>query len=448
MAQDLERLTERLLDAARKAGAEAADAMAVAGDSLSIEVRGGGLEHAERAEGIDIGLRVLIGARQACVSASDTRETTISAMAERVVAMAREAPEDPYCGLASPEEIATSWDVAALDLVDETPAPSPDALKAAALAAEAAALAVPGVNKMDAAGASWSASRIHLAATNGFSGGYGHTSHAIQAVAICGDGDEMERDYAFESRSHAADLPGAEEIGRLAGERAVTLAGASKPPTGAWPVIYDERVSSGLIGHLIQAVNGSAIARGSSWLQDRLGERVLPKGMDLAEDPFRPRIAGSRPFDGEGLPVSRRTLVEDGVLRSWTLDLATARKLGMKSTGNASRGTGAPPSPSAGNLAITQGTMSREELMSTMGTGLLVTSLMGASINPTTGDYSRGATGFWVENGTIVRPVNECTIAGNLREMLLRMTAANDARPYLSRVVPSLLVEGLVIAGT
>ena len=257
----------------------------------------------------------------------------------------------------------------------------------------------------------------------------------------------MERDYAFESRTHAADLPDPAWVGRLAGERAVARAGAGKPPTGAFPVLFDERVAASLIGHLTQAVNGAAIARGASWLKDALGEPVLPAGLELIEDPLRPRSFGSRPFDDEGLPVARRALVADGVLTGWTLDLATARQLGLKSTGNASRGTAAPPSPSVGNLALTQGSASRDELVAAMGTGLIVTALMGASINPTTGDYSRGASGFWVEGGEVVRPVNECTIAGNLREMLRRIVPANDARPHLSRVVPSLLVEGLVVAG-
>ena len=445
---DLETLTARLLDAAKAAGAEAADAIAVAGDSLSIEVRNGALEQAERAEGVELGLRVLIGRRQACVAASDLSAATIAAMAERAVAMAREAPEDPWCGLADPGQLTDVRDARGLDLEDQAPLPDPEALKAAALAAEAAALAVPGVSKMDGAGASWSATRVHLAASNGFSGGYGRTGHAVQAVAICGDGTAMERDYAFEARTHLADMPDPAGIGRLAGERTASRAGAGKPPTGAFPVLYDERVASGLIGHLVGAINGSAIARGASWLKDALGEQVLPAGLDLVEDPLRPRISGSRPFDGEGLPVVRRALVSDGVLQGWVLDLATARQLGLASTGDAARGPSAPPSPSSGNLALTQGSATREELLAEMGTGLLVTSLIGASINPTTGDYSRGAGGFWVENGAIVRPVNECTIAGNLREMLRSLRPANDARPYLGRVVPSLLVEGLVIAGS
>jgi PmbA protein len=447
MANDLAGLTERLLAAATAAGAEAADALAVSGESLGIEVRNGALEHAERAEGIDVGLRVLIGRRQACVSSSDTRDDTLRAMAERAVAMAREAPEDPWCGLAAPEQLATSWDLAALDLEDTTALPSPAALEAAARAAEAAAMAVPGVTLMEAAGASWARNRVQFAATNGFSGGFARSSHGLQAVAITGEGTAMERDYAYEGRVHREDLPDPEAIGRLAGERTAARAGAAKPPTGAYPVVYDERVAAGLIGHLVSAINGTAVARGASWLKDAMGTAVLPAGIDLLEDPLRPRVGGSRPFDGEGLPVERRAVVSDGVLQSWTLDLATGRQLGLQSTGNAVRGPSSPPSPAAGNLALTQGTLSRDGLLAEAGTGLLVTAMLGASINPTTGNYSRGASGFWFENGRIVRPVNECTIAGNLREMLRTIRPANDARPWVGRVVPSLLVEGLVIAG-
>jgi PmbA protein len=444
---DLETLAAGLLEAAKAAGADAADVVAVAGESLSIEVRGGALEQAERAEGIELGLRVLIGRRQACVGSSDIRRQTFAAMAERAVAMAREAPEDPWCGLAAPEELATDTEAASLDLVDAAPAPSPAELQAVALEAEAAALAVAGVTRMDGTGASWSGTRVQLAASNGFAASRAVTVHGLQAVAICGEGTAMERDYAWESRTHRADMPDPAEIGRLAGERAAAMAGARKPPTGAFPVIYDERVAAGLVGHLVQAINGSAIARGASWLKDALHEPVLPKGLDLVEEPHRPRIAGSRRFDAEGLPTVPRAWVADGVLQGWVLDLATARQLGMRSTANASRGVSSPPSPSAGNLALTQGTADKAALMAEMGTGLLVTSLLGASINPTTGDYSRGASGFWVENGEIVRPVNECTIAGNLRQMLASLRPANDARPHLGRVVPSLLVEGLVIAG-
>jgi PmbA protein len=257
----------------------------------------------------------------------------------------------------------------------------------------------------------------------------------------------MERDYFGETRTYQADLPSPEDIGRIAGERTAARSGARKPPTGRFPVVYDERVASSLVGHLLSAINGSAIVRGSSWLRDAMGHDVLPAGMSLVEDPLRARIGGSRPFDAEGLPVARRALVEDGRLTGWTLDLATARRLGLNSTGNASRGTSAPPSPSVTNVALTQGTQTLDDLLSDMGTGLLVTSLIGSSINPTTGDYSRGASGFWVIHGQIAYPVNECTIAGNLREMLMTLRAANDARPHRSQVVPSLLVEGLTLAG-
>ena len=445
---DLEILAQKMLAAAKKAGAGAADALVVQGDSLSIEVANGALEHAERAEGIDLGLRVLLGQRSAIVSVSDASDATIATMAERAVAMAQAAPEDPYIGLAEPEQLAQSWDVVALELEDPADAASPEALKDMALEAEAAALAVAGVSKMDSAGASYSKSGIHLAASNGFSAGYSRTSTGLYCTAISGEGLEMERDYKGDSRIFAADLMSADEIGQIAGERAVALRGAKRPPTGSFPVLFDERISSALIGHLVAAISGRAVARGVSWLKEALGEPVLPKGMDLIEDPFRHRVSGSKPFDAEGLPAARRSLVENGVLQGWTLDLASARQLGMQSTGNAARGPGGAPSPSVGNLTLTEGAYCREDLISQMGTGLIVTSMIGSSINPNTGEYSRGASGFWVENGEITGPVNECTVAGNLREMLGSLVAANDGQTHLSRVIPSLLVEGMTIAGS
>ncbi len=446
MTASLSDLTAQLLDAARKAGAESADALAVSGTAVSIEIRKGALEQAERSEGTEIGLRVLMGRRQACVSASDTSAGTIRALAERAVAMAREAPEDPHAGLAEVGQLAQRWDLAALDLADSAADPGATALEQAARAVEAAALETTGITQVEAA-ASYSRRQLHLAATNGFSGGYGRTSTSLSGVAFTGSGTDMHRDYAGESRTYAADLPGAEGIGRLAAERTMQLVGSVKPKTGTYPVVYDERVASSLIGHLLSAINGSSIARGSSWARDLLGKQVLPAGLSLIEDPHRPRIASSRPFDGEGLETLRREIVADGVLTGWVLDLATGRKLGMASTGNAARGTGAPPSPSTTNIDLTPGDRSRADLISQMGTGLLVTSMIGSTINPTTGDYSRGASGFWVENGVILHPVNECTIAGNLRDMLLRIVPANDARAHLSTRVPSLLIDGMTLAG-
>jgi PmbA protein len=447
MSKPLDVLTHALLAAATKAGADAGDAIAVDGRAISIDVREGRLEHAERAEGIDIGLRVLIGQRQAMVSSSDVRAETMQAMAERAVAMAREAPEDPHIGLANPDALARDWDMAALELADPAPEPAAEALEHDARAAEAAALGVAGVSQVQSASAGYSARRVHLAATNGFEGGYARTDRSLYAVAIAGEGSAMERDHDGDMRIFQADLRSAEEIGREAGTRAVAAVGAKKPPTGAYPVLFDERISSSLIGHMLGAVNGAAVARGSSFLRDKLGEQILPEALSVIEDPLRPRATGSRPFDSEGLPTRRRDIVRNGVLTGWTLDLATARKLGLQSTGNATRGPGSAPSPSNWNIALTQGETSRAELMAQMGEGLLVTSLIGSTINPTTGDYSRGAAGFWVKNGEIAYPVNECTIAGNLNDMLLRMQPANDARPWLSRVVPSLLIEGLTLAG-
>jgi PmbA protein len=447
MPETLENLTHALIDAARRAGAEAADAIAMAGESVIVDMRGGTLEQAERAEGTDIGLRVLLGGRQATVSASDTRPETIAALSERAVAMAREAPEDPYAGLAEAAQISARHDAAGLDLCDPAPAPAPEALMRMAEDAEAAALGVAGVSQVQSASAAWSRREMHITATNGFSGGYARGETGLSCVAIAGTGTGMERDYDGDSRVFAADLRSAQEIGQTAGARAAERIGARRPPTGAFPVLFDERVAGTLIGHLLAAANGAAVARGSSWLRGRLGEAVLPDALDLREDPHRPRIAGSRLFDAEGLPTAPRLIVGRGVLRGYTLDLASARKLGMVPTGNAARGVASAPSPATWNVALTQGDRSRAELLREMGTGLLVTSLIGSTINPNTGDYSRGAAGFWIEGGEIAWPVNECTIAGSLPDMLRRIIPANDARAHLNRVVPSLLVEGLTLAG-
>lgn len=446
MPERLERLTQSLLDAARRAGAGAADAIAVQGRSQSIDIRAGRLEQAERAEGVEIGLRVLIGGRQACVSASDISDATIARLAERAVAMAREAPEDPHAGLAEPGQLASGWDIDALQLADPSAEPSAAALEADARAAEAAAMAVKGIVQVEAS-AGYSFRSVHLAASNGFAGAYSRSSRSTSAVAFTGEGTGMERDYAGEGRVFQADMPDAASIGALAAERTLARAGATRPRTGTYPVLFDERIAASLIGHILGAVNGAAIARGASWLRDALGQQVLPAGLSVIEDPLRPRVSASRPFDAEGLPTARRAIIDNGVLTGWTLDLATARRLGLTSTANAARGTSSPPAPSTSNIELTPGSATRADLIRDMGTGLLVTSLIGSTINPTTGDYSRGASGFWVEGGEVKFPVNECTIAGNLREMLLKIIPANDARAHLSTRVPSILIDGLTLAG-
>lgn len=446
MDATLSDLTTAMLDAAAKAGADQADAIAITDQSVSIDVRDGALETAERSESTDIGLRVLVGQRQATIAGSDLSQASLAEMAARAVAMAELAPEDPHLGLADPSELSDIRNADALDLWDDANL-QPNDLEDRARSAEAAALAVTGVTQVQSASAGQTNRAVHMSASNGFAGGYRRSSFGWSAVAISGTGLDMERDYCGEGRAHLGDIPDPAEVGRIAGKRAVARAGAVKPPTGAYPVLYDERIASSLISHLSSAINGASVARGSSWLRDAMGDRVLPEGMDVIEDPHRARIGSSRMFDAEGLPTIRRAFVEDGVLRSWVLDLANARKLGLGSTANASRGLGRPPSPSLGGLLLTQGAVSRADLMAEMGEGLLITSLIGSSINPTTGDYSRGASGFWVKNGEISHPVNECTIAGNLRQMLGSLRAANDGRTHLSTVVPSLLVEGLTIAG-
>ncbi|GAA6209289.1 TldD/PmbA family protein [Cognatishimia sp. WU-CL00825] len=448
MSKTLDDLAQRLLKAAQLAGADAADAMAVQGTSVSIDVRAGKLENAERSEGTDIGLRVFVGQRQANVSASDTRDETLTTMAERAVAMAKEAPEDPHIGLADPGQLVKSWDLDALELCDPAPEPAPEALQRDAAEAEAAALSVAGISQVQSASAGYGATQVHLAASNGFSGGYARTDRGTSCVAIAGTGAEMERDYDGDGRIFQSDLRAARDIGRSAAERALARQNAKQPPTGTFPVLFDERISSSLIGHLLGAANGASVARGSSWLLDALGQEVLPKHLSIIEDPYRARVSGSRPFDAEGLATQKRAIVQDGVLTGWTLDLANGRKLGMDSTANAARGVGGPPSPSIWNIALTQGDQSRAALIKDMGTGLIVTSMMGSTINPNTGDYSRGASGLWVENGEITHAVNECTIAGNLRDMLRRIIPANDARAHLSRVVPSLLIEDMILAGS
>jgi PmbA protein len=447
LTRSSEDLAGALIDAARQAGADAADALVTHGEELGIGTRGGTLEEVERSEGTDLGLRVFVGQRQACVSSSDTRPAAIAEMAVRAVAMAREAPEDPWCGLSALGERGTPVDHATLGLDDGAGSPEPAALEGLARSLEAAAMAVDGVAQVDRASAGWQRGSVTLATSDGFLGGYSRTTHSLVASAIAGQGTGMESDYDYATRRDAASLPSPEEIGRRAGERAIARLGARKAPAGPVPVVFDRRVASSLIGHLLSAINGMAVARGASWLKDAMDTAVLPDWADLVEEPLRAGGGATRPFDGEGIAASpSKPIVTSGVLRRWLLDCATARQLGLATTGNARRGTGSPPSPGAGNIRLAGGQGDLEGLLSAMGTGLLVTSLIGSSVNPTTGAYSRGASGFWVENGALAYPVSEVTIAGSLPEMMRGLTAADDGDPHMNAVVPSLLVDGLVVA--
>ena len=441
-----EDLTQALLDAAKRAGAEQADAIAVSSRDVSVSVREGALEEAEGAESTDYGLRVLIGQRQACVSASDPAPDVITELAERAVAMANAAPEDPWCGLADGADLADPSNAPDLELVDAAETLSPDALRDMALTAEAAATEVDGVSQVESAGAGWRRSSVMLAMSNGFQGGYERSSTSCSVSAVAGTGLGMETDYDFASRVWAADLPDPAEIGASAGRRAAERLNPGKAKTGAFPVLFHNRVSGGLVGHIMGALSGSAVARGSSWLSERMDQLIIPESFTLTDDPHRVRGAASRPFDGEGMAIAPRVLIENGVLRGWQMDTATARQLGLKAPGGGRRGVSSPPSPGSPNLTLTEGDRSFEDMVRDMGEGLIVTSLIGSSINPNTGAYSRGASGFWVENGQISHPVNELTIAGSLPDFLMTMTPANDADHSKSLIAPSLLVEGLTVA--
>lgn len=447
MPESLENLTHRLLHAAQKAGAEHADAIAISETSLSITVRDHSLDQADRSEGRDVGLRVFVGKRQACISASDTRDETLQKLAERAVAMARVAPEDPHIRQAVKGEYTKETSAEFLDLFEDAPEPDASTLQDRALEAEAAAMKVAGVTQIQSASAAFGSTQFHLATSQGFSGGYRRGSHHTSCVAVAGTGTSMERDYDGDARVYKSDLRSPTDIGNSAGERVVANLNPRKPPTGQFPVLFDERVSASLIGHVLGAINGASVARGSTFLRDKLGEMILPPDLSLYEEPHRKRVLGSLPFDAEGLQTQDREIVKDGILTGWTLDLTTAEKLNLKSTASARRGTSSPPSPGTGNVRLTQGPQSKNDLLKDMGTGFLLTSLIGSSVNENTGDYSRGASGFWVENGEVQYPVSECTIAGNLLDMLKTMRPANDARKHISRPIPSLLVEGLTLAG-
>ncbi|MBM3530872.1 MAG: TldD/PmbA family protein [Alphaproteobacteria bacterium] len=437
-------LAERLVKAARAAGADAADAVAMRSVSQSVEVRDGAVEESQRSEGDDVGLRVLVGRRQAVVSTNDVRGDGVAALAERAVAMARVAPEDPYAGLADPELLAR--DFPDLDLADRA-LPEVAALEAAALRAEAAGRAVKGVSKSGGASASAGIGGMVLMTSGGFCGSYLGSRHGISMQAIAGEGTAMETDYDFSSALHAADLEAPEKVGRSAGERAVARLNPRKVTTRKVPVVFDPRIAGSLVGHLASAINGSAIARKTSFLKDKLGERLFAPGIAIVDDPLRKRGLRSRPFDAEGVANKRMALVADGVLKTWLLDCATARELGLKTTGHAHRGASSVPSPGPTNLHLESGQATPEELLRDIGEGFYVTDLIGMGVNMVTGDYSRGAAGFWIENGQRTYPVSEVTIAGHLLDIFRTLMPANDLAFRYGTNAPTVRFEGMTVAG-
>src|SRR5271170_7584601 len=441
---DLTNLAERLVSAGRRAGADQADALAVRGVSLSVEVRDGAVEESERSEGDDLGLRVIVGRKQAVISTNDLRSEGFDALAERAVAMARAAPDDRFAGIADDAQLAHRLPV--LDLIDPD-MPGVDVLEARAREAEAAGLAVAGVTKSGGASASAGIGGMVLVTSHGFRGATIASRHGIAMTAIAGDGTAMERDYDYSSTLHAADLTDADVIGRNAGERAVRRLNPRKVATRRVPVVFDSRISGSLVGHVASAANGSAIARKTSFLREKLGLRILAAGIDIIDDPLRPRGLRSRPFDAEGIAGRSRKLVDNGVLRTWLLDSATARELDLQTTGHAQRGVSSTPSPGASNLHLAPGAKSPGELIADIEDGFYITDMIGMGVNLVTGDYSRGASGFWIENGECTYAVSEVTIAGHLFEIFASMTPANDLVFRYGTNAPTVRVEGMTVAG-
>ncbi|WP_288036916.1 TldD/PmbA family protein [Acidiphilium sp.] len=436
-------LLDALLDAAKRAGADSADALMGSGTSLSVGRRLGKVEEIERAESDTVGLRVFVGSRSAIVSSGAIDPAGFSRLAEQAVAMARVVPEDRFSTI---PDAPPPPDSAPLDM-DDPAEPGVEALLARAAAAEEAALAVKGITNSEGAGASWSRSHIALATSRGFAGAYSRSSHGVSVSPIAGEGVGMQRDYEYSAAVHGADLADPAGLGRAAAERAVSRLDPRRPATAKLPVVYHPRVAGSLLGHFAGAINGAAIARGTSFLKDAMGQAIFAPGIAIIDDPLRRRGLRSRSFDGEGQTVSRRALIEDGRLTTWLLDSRSAAQLGLATTGHAARGTSGPPSPAPSNLYMQPGALSPEALIADIGLGLYVIELIGMGVNGITGDYSRGAAGFMIRDGQLAEPVAEVTVAGNLREMFLHLTPANDLEFRRGTDAPTLRIEGMTMAG-
>lgn len=437
------RIVESLVERGIGAGATAADAIYVGSRSSGVQVRLGELEDVARSEGEEIGLRLFVGQRSASVASSDLSKEVLDTLVERCLAMAKEAPEDPFAGLA-PTELLHRGELPFIDNEDSRE-PDPAELRERALEAENAALAIAGVTNSSGSGASASASTLALATSGGFSGAYRTSGHGCSTTVVAGEGSGMQRDHAWHSARHLEDLEAPDIIGRRAGERAVARLNPTRPRPGKYPVLFEPRAGASLLGHFIGAINGSAVARKTSFLQDKLGDRVFAAGITIIDDPLRLRGLRSRPFDGEGLSVSRRELVVDGILQSWIAESASARQLGIQPTGNASRGVGGAPGAAPTNLYMTAGSRTREELLAAFPEAVLVTELIGQGVNNVTGDYSRGATGFMVRNGEIAEPVDEITVASNLIDMFATLEPASDLEFRYGTDVATLLVPEMTV---
>ncbi len=438
-------LLEDLIAKAKRLGAEAADAVVFDSVSSSVSYRLGKLEEVERSESQDLGLRVFIGKQQAAVASTDMSARALDLLAERAVAMARTTPQDPYCGLAPRELLAKTWPK--LDLEDSIE-PSSERLVELAKNCEGAAREVPGITNSEGASAGWGRGAVALVTSEGFAGGYATTNTSVSVSVLAGEGTHMERDYDFSSARHGDDLGDPQAVGRNAAERTLKRLNPRKVKSQAVPVIFDPRVSNSIIGHLAGSINGVSIARGTSFLKEKMGQRIFAAGLRIVDDPHIVRGVRSKPFDGEGVANRAMNLIEDGVLKNWLLDSASARQLGLVTTGHAARGTGGPPSPSTSNLYMVPGKLTPAALMADIADGFYVNELIGMGVSGVTGDYSRGAAGFWIENGKITYPVSEVTIAGNLNAMFAQLTPANDLVFKYGTNAPTLRIEGMTVAGS
>jgi PmbA protein len=440
-----ENLLHDVVAAALKAGADGAEAVMAERQSLSVTVRLGALEEVEREESRDLGLRVFVGRKQATVSGSDISSDARAKLIERAVAMARLAPDEPYAGFAPKDKLARGPFVD-LDLFDPTQ-PTPDSLEDVARASEAAARSIEGVTNSDGGSASWAASHWRLITSEGFSGLHQASGFSLYASAVAGEGSGMETGGEGRSTRWRSDLPAPDWVGAEAGRRAVSRLNPRKIASTTAPVIFENRLATALVGPLIGAISGPAIARGTSFLKDKLGEAVFSPAITITDDPHRPRGLGSSPFDDEGVANQKRSLIDKGVLTTWLLNASSARQLGLETTGHASRGLAGPPGVSTANVTLLPGERTQAELMKDAGEGLLITSMFGPSLNGNTGDWSVGVSGFWFVGGEIAYPVTEVTVAGNLIDIFARMIPGSDLEIRGSANAPSILIDAMPIAG-
>lgn len=443
LKQDQDIIT-KALSSAKQAGADGADVSFIKGGGQDVQVRLGKVESAERAEDYQMGMRVFVGHRSATISSGQLDAENINQLAERAVAMAKHAPENPYARLATAEEQAKS--IPKIDLYDDTDF-STEELTEIALACEEAALSQSGISNSDGASASAGTSEVVIGTSTGFNAAYKRSNFSFSAVVLAEKDGQMERDYDYSSAVYAEDLKQPETVGQSAARRTLARLGGRKPQTGTFPVIFDKRVSRSLAGHVASAINGASIARGTSFLKEKMGEQIISDAISLLDNPLLPRGQGSRLFDGETLPVKERYLVKNGVLQGWLLDLATAAQLGLEPTGNAIRSLSGPPSPSVSNFIMEASDTSLDEFLADIEQGFYITELMGSSVSLTTGDYSRGASGFWIENGNVTWPATEATIAGNLKDIFMNMQPANDLELTQSIAAPSVFIKQMMVAG-